>query len=455
MSQLLRFNKIHFISIISTLAILASCNKDISIPLDRVNEDIAVTMIDTFTVNTSNYQLDYLTSASLGTVLVGKTDNPEIGSVKSSSYFKVLLDSYTNNIPQEAEFDSINLVVKPALNKYYYGDTTQNQTLSVHRVTENIVTTDITKAIDNYKTPVYVTGENIFTNQKFDYQNTPLGTLTFKPRIHAGDTISIKLDDNFGKQIYDMIISNNYNVKNVEAFQSFLKGLVIVPDENNTAILGLNDTIQVNINYSYVGSDGFKTTGKKSIVSSSKTTLQYNNIEYDRTGTSLASLTEENREISFKDSDNKLFIQSGTGLATKIKLPSLKEFMYTENISINKAELIIETESPRTGPTPIPETLMLMVTNKNGIPTNYVPVPFSTTIQQSVFTPGNDVGENNKYVFNLIDYVKNYNSTRYIDTDLLLSTVSPSLFNTVNTAKIATYNGKPLIKLNIVYTKFK
>lgn len=454
MSQLLRFKYLYFLSIASALSLFMSCNKDISLSLDDVNEDIAVSFIDSFTVNTSTFQLDYMPSASMGTVLVGKINHPELGSVKSSSYLKLTLDSYTDNIPENAVFDSVNVVLKPHSTRYYYGDTTQVQTLAVHRVTQEIVMTNLLSSIDSYKAPVYVTGATIFNNQKFNYDNTALGTGSFRPHIFSLDSISVRLNDTFGKEIFDMVNTNDYNVSSTEAFQNYLKGIALIPGDNNTAVLGLNDTVNININYSYTGPDGFKASGKK-VITASGSAYQYNNIEYDRSGTAFANLTANNRELTAAETNNTFYAQAGSGIVTKISIPSLNEFMYNDNISINKAELIIETESVSYGAFPAPSSLMLLVANKNNIPINYVPVPFGNTIQQAAFAPGNDVGDNNKYVFNLIDYIKFVNSNRYIDTDLLISTVSPSIFTTVNTVKIATENGKPKIKLNIVYTKFR
>ncbi|NGM72467.1 DUF4270 domain-containing protein [Sphingobacterium sp. SGL-16] len=454
MSQFLRFKYLHFLSVVTALSFITSCNKDMSISLDEIDEDIAVTFIDSFTVNTSSYQLNYLPASATSNVLVGKVQSSDLGSVKSTSYLRLMMDSYTDNIPEGAVYDSVNVVLKPNATRYYYGDTTQVQSLAVHKVTQEIVTTNILSSIDSYNAPAYVTGPTIFSNQKFTYENTALGSVQFRPYVNSIDTISIRLNDSFGKDIFDKINTNDYNVNNVEAFHAYLKGIAIVPADNNTAILGLNDTVNVHINYSYIGSDGFKVTGKK-ILTNYSPSYQYNNIEYDRSGTPFAALNATNRELSFQQTDKKAYIQSGTGLVTKIKMPSLREFMNNENISINKAELVIETESLGQGASPAPKSLMLMVSNKNGLPVNFVPTPFSTTIQEATYVEGNDVGENGKYVFNLIDYIKNINSNRYIDTDLLISTASSSLFSTVNSAKIANENGKPKIKLNIVYTKFK
>ena len=431
-----------------------SCDKEMSVSLDNANENLGVVVVDSMTINASTYQLLNLPSAGTGTVLVGKSTQPEIGSVKSSSYFRIILQSLTNDIPTDAAFDSVNLVVKPNASRYYYGDTTTTQKIAVHRVTEEIKTKNLATDIDNFNTPVYVSGATIFNDQKFNYDNTPLGTLSFNPTVRTLDTLSVKLDQAFGAEIFNKIKTNDWDVTNDNAFQQYIKGLVIVPDDQNTTILGLSDTVFINLNYSYVGNDGFPKTGKK-VITSSVRNYQYNNIEYDRSGTPYENLSSTNREISSTLTNGELILQGGSGVVAKLDIPSLNEFMYQENIAVNKIQLIVETTGFNYGLYPNPSQLMLLVANKNGLPISYVPTPFSATIQTATMISGNATGVSTRYVFNLIDYIKNINSTTFKESSLLLSVASPSLFSTVNTASIATANGKPSIKLNIVYTKFK
>lgn len=455
MRQLLRFRYLFFLSLFATTVSFYSCDKDMSVSLDNSKDNLGVVVLDSMTINTSTYQLLDLPSAGTGSLLVGKSIQPKSGSVTSSSYFRVQLQTLTNDIPSNAVFDSVNLVVRPSLNTYYYGDTTKMQRIAVHRVTEEIVPKDITNSIDQYNTPIYVTGSTIFNDQKFNYDATPLGDQSFLPRIRSIDSISIKLDQNFGQEIYDMVKANDYNVTTNESFQQYLKGLVLVPGSQNTTLLGLNDTLQVNINYSYMGADGFMKKGAKVITSSVNKAYQYNNIEYDRTGTLYASINSVDRELKSSATNGEVLLHAGTGLVAKINIPSLNDFMHEENLAINKVELVVETTGRNFGTYPVPNALMLLIANSNGVPISYVRAPFSTSIQQATFIPGDDMGKNGRYVFNLIDYTKNINQSEYRGTSLLLSAASPALFGTVNNTIIATENGKPKIKLNIVYTKFK
>lgn len=455
MGQLLHFRLFCICALLLGTTTFYSCDKDTSISLGRADENIGVITMDSMTVFTATHQLLNLPSTGTGRVLIGRAFQENIGAISSSSYTRLLFESLNNDIPSEAIFDSVNVILRPAQDRYYYGDTTKNQQIAVHRVTEEIKTTDITNSIDNFNTPIYVTGPTIFNNQSFSYESTALGKLNFKPLVKSMDSISVKLDYNFGKDLFDKVVSNDYNVNTNESLMNYLKGIVLIPDNNNTVMLGLSDSIYVNLNYSYIGSDGFKKTGVKSLVTASKA-YQFNNITYDRSGTPFATLdNQQNRTLESDVTNGQVLIQAGAGVVAKIDIPSLNEFMNNKDIAINKIELIVETTGRNYGYYPNPNALMLLVQNKNGVPVSYITSPFSNTIQNASLVMGSETGVNTSYTFNLIDYVNKVNTPLYQGTSLLLSSSSPALFNSSNAALLATENGKPKIKLNIVYTKFK
>lgn len=454
MSHFFYFRILFFCALVIGSLSFYSCDKDTSISLGRVDENIGVNTVDTLSIYSSTYQLNYLPSAETGVVLVGKSTQTGIGSVKSTAYTSMIIESANEVIPNNAVFDSINLVLKTNGTRYYYGDTSKTQTFSVHRLTEEIKTKNILTSVDKFNVPVYVTGPTIFNNQKFKFDNTPLGSSSFLPYINKIDSISFKLDNSFGQDLFDKLITNDFQVSNNEQFMKYLKGIAIVPDDNNNVILGLNDTIYMQINYSYVSSDGFKQQGRKNITTGQQT-LQYNNIEYDRSGSAFAGIDDSNRELASISTGGELVLQSGTGLVAKLDFPSLKYFINEQNIGINKVELIVETEGKNYGSYSLPNALMLLVADNNGVPISYVTSPYSNTMLTSSLIPGNETGLKARYAFDLMGYIKNLNSPSYRGASLLLATSSPAIFNSVNTAFIAKENGKPKIKLNIVYTKFK
>ncbi len=423
--------------------------------LGNLNEDMGVMVMDSISVHASTVQLEYLPSSNTGSLLVGKSLQSKIGATVASSYFRVVLMDFADDIPEDAQFDSVNLVLTPNAGRYFYGDTTKNQKIYVHRVTEEIEPKDLLPLIGLNNIPVYVTSAAIFSDQKFDYDATELGSLTFAPRVNSIDTLSIRLSNVFGQELFDKINSGHADVSSNVNFQQYLKGLTLVPDDQNTAILGLNDTIYLDINYSYMGSDGFKKTGKKAITAGSRT-YQYNHIAYDRSGTDFAALTHSNRELPSTATNGDVFVQAGTGVVAKLEFPSLKEFLNEPDIAVNKIELEIETTGYADGDFPNPSEMMLLITNTNtGVPISFVRPPGANAIQTVPLITSNTFGTNSRYIFNMIDYIKTINDVAYAETCLYLTVSSPDLFGTANMAMLAKEDNKPKIKLNIVYTKFK
>jgi hypothetical protein len=453
MSHFFKRRNIRFILPILFVVALSSCNKDMSISLDGNDDNLNLSVREDFEVNVSTFQMDNLPSSSTGTLLVGKVNSAKTGSVSSSSYFRLGLGNVSSNIPNDATFDSLTLVIKPNRARYFYGDTTANQKISVHQVTENILLKDITTGMDKHLAPVFVTGPTLFAKQSFNYNSTPLGEITFAPKVGSMDTLSIRLDQNLGSTLFNMFKTSDVKLASNQNFQEFFKGMVIVPASTNTALVGFSDTLAVKVNYSYVGADGFRAKAARTFTIDSRA-YQYNNMTFDRTGTPYETLTYTSKELKSEDTNNEVFVQGGTGVVANIKIPSLREFMADETISINKAQLTIETPTLNTGLYPAPPSVMLMLANINGIPVNALNIPFTTTIQHAQYVKGNSTGTNGKYVFDMIEVLKNINSANYNDASLFLTVSSPNLFSTTNAMEIAKENNKPKVKLNIVYTKF-
>lgn len=432
-----------------------ACDKDMNIMLDdSATSEVGVSFQDSFTVHTASTQLTDLPSAATGTVLIGKATLPQIGSVRATSYFRIGFPSFANDIPETAQFDSLNIILKPNARRYYFGDSTKTQTLYVHQLNEDLALKTLTTGLQNKALPIYVTGPSLFTDQTFSYNSTPLGSKSFNPRIKTMDTLAIRLSDQVGQNLFGLIKTGDPRVSSNENFANYFKGLALVPDASNTVAIGFSDTVDVKINYSYVGNDGFKKTGAK-VLSLMDPNYQYNQIGYDRTGTAFASLAP-GKAVKTSATGGLTYVQAGTGVVAKLNIPSLKEFLQDENMSINKAELVIETSSTGEGMYAIPGSLMLFVANDDGVPTSFIASPYASGIQQAAYVMGSEVGHNGTYTFNMIVYLKNLKSSGLYDhTSLYLSTVTPSLFNAFNTALIATENGNPSIKLNILYTKFK
>lgn len=448
---------IHFFAIpFFTLIIVAACDKDMNVMLDNsATSNVGVTMVDSFTVNTSTAQLTDLPAAGTGVLLVGKAESPKSGVVKSSSYFRIGFSKLTNDIPEAANFDSLSLIVKPAQTRYSFGDTTKVQKIHVHQLKEALVKKDPKPRFPNQALPVYVTESTLFSDQTFDYDETSIGEVSFRPHMHALDSLSIRLADRIGQDFFDRIKREDIQMSSYDNFKEYFKGLVLVPDEQNTAVAGFTDTLEVRINYSYPGADGHTQTGHKAL-NLIEPDFQYNNITTDRKGTAFEKLSA-GKALPTSATGGLTFIQSGSGTVAKIAFPTLKEFLLSEDIAINKAELVIETSSRSNKIHPIPGNLMLFIADQDGVPTSFLQSPYGQgQLLEVPFVAGQGTGKNGSYTFNLLFYLQRLKTSDvYDNSSFYVSATSPHLFGSLNTAVVALEDAKPKIKLNILYTKFR
>lgn len=434
---------------------ISACNKDISLSLDNSrDESMGIVPVDSIQVNASTYQLDDVPTSGTGVILVGNYVNTTTGSVRATSYMRLGIGNITTaSIPTAAQYDSITFVLKP--NKYFYGDTTKTQTIAVHEVKEQITLKEVNSGSDINERPVFVSGAAIYNNQKFAYDPNALGTLSFKPFVHRLDSVAIKLDNTLGNKLFSYIKAGNSAISSNENFVEFFKGIALVPGNNNTAIIGYSDTVFMQIHYNFINEEGFKVNSVAKFNLADKT-HQFNNVEANRAGTAFSTLSITNPELNSSVTDGDVFLEGSTGAVVKITFPTLLALVNDPTVAINKAELVIETDSKyHNSFFNSPSSLILMVANSGGNPISMINSPFTTTVQQAAYIGANDFGANAKYTFNLIEYLNNIKKQSYYNTSLFLSVPTAGLFSNTDQLIVAKdANNKPKIKLNILYTKF-
>lgn len=317
-----------FILILLFVLTLFSCGTDTDTGEFTVGSDYLalsnkVIMIDTVTVEMSTINFDSLVTSNRSRILIGNYEDPVFGKVKSDSYFQLSTTTYAlNNTGSDTQavnyvFDSISMILK--YDNYYYGDTTRVQTFNIHRLTQKVKpNTD---------------DSNFYNNSTLAYDSQSLGTISFKPRPTEKDSINIRMNDQFGSDLFQKI--KKREITDFDSFTEYLKGLVLVPDTSNSAnVIGFSvSTSKVRMYYSkyQAEADEVPYIIDFTIADVAK---QFNSISLDRTGTILQNLPASTSKLSSKLTNNQGFIQSGTGVACKIEFPNIKQF---KNIATNGA----------------------------------------------------------------------------------------------------------------------
>jgi hypothetical protein len=209
--------------------------------------------------------------------------------------------------------------------QYYYGDTSQSQTINVFPLTSDLSTSQAMYSIGP--------GTSYNNLQPID------SGLAFQLRPSTGNQ-KVLMKKGFGKSVLDFIGSGTTNSNFISTF----KGVVLRYKNANegsvirTTLAG--DRTFIRIYYKQSSGD------TSSLYLSMNTSgARYSLINGDRNATpNLSGLKDGVTEEI--DAQQRVFVQSGIGLRTKIFFPSVSEWRSKlGNISINRAELVIQYDS--------------------------------------------------------------------------------------------------------------
>jgi hypothetical protein len=315
---------------------IVSCNSDADagefvVGSDYLSIGNKVILIDTLTVDMSTINFDSLVTSNQNRILLGNYDDPIFGKVKSDSYFQILASDYDlykedsdTNLPNYV-YDSIAMVLR--YDNYFFGDTTQIQSFDIHRLTQKVKPNKEDK--------------NFYNNSTLTYASERLGVISYKPRPTEKDSINIRMSDAFGSELFQKL--KKREVVNFDEFTEYLKGMVITSSgASSSSVVGFNQTTSVmRLYYSRSPSESEKSLIKDfSILDATK---QFNAITLDKTGTLIQNLPISSSKLPSSQTENKGFIQSGTGIACRIDFPNIKKLKYiAEKGAIVDAVLIIK-----------------------------------------------------------------------------------------------------------------
>lgn len=437
----------------------SACNGD-GLDVGISNESVGVNVADTLTVEASTFLLDPLPTTGQGVLLVGRINDDDFGQVESQSYFRLSNENLSlSSLPENARYDSVS--VSLYYNGYSYGDTTKFIRVNIHRVMEDIEPYEFPIALEDDEYPVFVSSSSttLLANREFAYDEQPLGSVLFRPRPNTPEdsVVTIKLADDFGQTLFDMAMNEDTRLTINDDFVNFLKGMALVSaDDSYGAVIGFQDSLALEIHYS---SENQTTSMREEGVITfpmGGTAYQFNRIITDRQGTALAELSEDNG-LSPSLTGNRSYIQGSTGVVTRLRFPTAALFINESIMAVSKAQLVIETDQSRDLSFPPPNSLILMKANKYGTPVSILTGSYQSDTQTAYYQVGNQSGgvANGQYVFDLTGYMNELrNSVADEAESLLLTLPTSTLMSTVDHLKIAVKDGKPAIKLQVIYVKF-
>jgi hypothetical protein len=314
--------KQHLISICLVFILFAACTNDTTtyeVGQDFLENNNRVFKVDTLTLKTATIISDSLITSGASRILIGALQDEDFGNLTAQSYFG--LSSLSYYIDNDAVFDSIALVL--FYDRYSYGDTTQVQTYKVHQITEIFEPKD-----DEYY---------FYNTSTLAYSNDVLGAISFTPFPNKKDSINISLDYNFGKNIFDKIIDDEITDDN-DLMQEF-RGITIVANKETNNVLGFKysanqedtESTAIRLYYTLKEEDDSEYIQHYVDLRLAGEGYIFNNITSNRDATVLSSLSNSEDILYSNNTNNKIYLQSGTGISMRVEMPSLTTLNQLEN----------------------------------------------------------------------------------------------------------------------------
>jgi hypothetical protein len=241
-----------------------------------------------------------------------------------------------------------------------------------------------------------------------------------------------------GKSWFNLILSDDDYFSSESEFQKLFKGIAILPGENadswSATFYGLNAStdstngLELRLYYTLPNQEG-----------NEYITFQPSNESYifsrfisDRSESVIGESLETESLVRSTETDNLIFMQSGSGLAVKINIPALQHLHeISGNISILDAELILKPQPGSYDKTnPLPRTINVYWTDKkNRIGDQLYDESGESTISGTLVLD-NEFKENTYYYASILNYVMiKVNQKEYTDDDLMFL-VSHETFST-------------------------
>ncbi len=443
---LAKFSITAFPILLLTLSI-TSCKKDGDFNLGASPDaTLGVQFTDTVTLLNSTFLLnDSLISAKPGYLSFGAYNDPGFtGKTYAEAYAALSLNSSSIDY-SGVVIDSSNLYM---YYEYAYGDTLTNQDFSVHQLT-----TQLDGTIPYQTTSDFVT-----------YDATAAGVRTgFQARPVRKTILRIPLTNTFASGLL-VAADDKINAD----FQSAFYGIVVKSNNNSTGSV-------IRSSFSTTGSNLYRQTRltvyfKRGTTRDSATfTLasgspSFNRVIGDRSGTPISSLSSNGDNISDAFTNNKCYIQAGTGVVTKVTMPNLLSMAKIDgrSVIINKATLIVPFDASSNVNT-FPQVLatgLLQVNSDNTYTYNggglaYVKenVPNAQGVYPNLYSYALST-TTTQYSFDITSYIQALLIGKYSNNGFLINPVANSFYTNravLNSTNAATNR----MRLEIYYTKAK
>lgn len=398
------------------------------VPVNFTSVDVPIT--------SSVVWLDSIQSSSIGVYLMGEYTSNTFGRMEATMYSRLNLNrAQIGLIPSESEFDSVKLNMQ----MIYSFDTSAASrdwgfnVFSVQRgITDTIhITRDRTLVSTNLLAEGEMTVDDFDSIYSFDY------------------------DRQFGIDLHGLLKDEDEIVENQENFVSFFRGLSISRKPgftDNIFGFSIGENSAVTLYYRDPGIGG-EIDVQREYNLGFGAVAGYYNLTVDRTGTPVDFLQETN--VEYEPANGKRYVQSGTGIVTKLDLSAFRDLITDDPRIINLAEITIGPIDELDDLAPPPSQLFLALTDER-----------NTLIQdqrtfRAIQSDGNSpIGNENPVTLNYDSETRTYTGslTSYFQTYFSGAFQRDEIFlypSNMNTSVNGVAFDAEDIKLNIIFSELQ
>ena len=431
---------------------------NLGVSYNTFDQNYGVVLVDTIKIATSTVLLDSIPTSGTGSLLIGGYDDPKLGKLRAEGYVQVGSGDVWEPEP-DAIFDSLVLVTK--YSGYYYGDTTGVQTVEVRRITQSFKTYSLPRFwVDERQYSALYKEGSLYNNSTLRYDASILGSRTLRLRPGSNDSLSIRLADALGREWLELAQNKSSMITDATKFIEYFKGVSISTSSSQpTSVIGVT-TAGTKVRLYYRDNDGEKQKQYVHEFPFSENLFNYTNISADRSGTVLENIMQENGELFAYRTGEEAFIQSGTGVVTKVKFPYIRKMIDLKDLLIvNQAQLILQpVKDSYSGEYPLPLNLTLFETDKSNLPLKQLYADYSVDVTQKAYISiDKELDTSTGYVFTITQYIQNLLSSEgNLEKGLLIMPSADEINTRVNRAWLNAGSGASYkVTLKIWFTQKK
>jgi hypothetical protein len=355
----MKFIRQDLLTLLISLFILSGCSNPEGVGLE-VDPEYAIsgTLVDSSTIYSSTLREDSLITTSMSRYPLGFMRDPIFGTTEANLAMTVSLPEGNLSFGTSPVLDSAVLVLKYA---DFYGDSTgTSYQLDVHQLELPLLSSVTYYNTTGHSFNTQVLGSKrinrVFLKDSVTVQNIVKGQADGQKKVPA--QIRIPLDPAF---ITANVLNAGANaLATTSAFNNFFKGLYVTVNKQQTT--GPGGVMYFDL--ATEGSSGlqlyYKTTSGSTVDTTSRTlNIAHGsspvaaNFFHNYAGTPVEAQLNSTHQVA-----SNTYVQGLAGLKTKVTFPFLTNLKSLGNVTVNKAELVVDVQGGEVPFTPLPRLFM-------------------------------------------------------------------------------------------------